>query len=338
MIAAKEIKLAQQAVAQLRAQWQAVSQLGLPVKTDVYKTPRRIVNPPKKTKQTDSKNIKPSSSQRIPRGKAGRVFANISNYDKTDLQGVCQYGILADLQDLIAQGTDVHGRDDLALRSCAMYGHTQMVGLLLDNGADIHAGNDDALVSAAGHGYTETVRLLLDRGADININIFSGKIQLVGGTMQGSMKLGSSALLRAAEKGHVETVRLLLERGADVHSFEDKALLFAAVFHRHETVDVLLAYGAPLEILSAQQRESYDAYLREQERISTLKNDFYTEAQQNLRDIFQAAHWADQPNAMTALWEQVPQPLQAGLDFQHILAETRQQAMKKQKPKIKLVK
>jgi hypothetical protein len=77
---------------------------------------------------------------------------------------------------------------------------------------------------------------------------------------------------------------------------------------------------------------------QEQARLTTAQNDFYVLGEQTVREIFQAARWAGQSNGMAALWEQVPKPLQACLDFQHILAETRQKAMKKHKPKLALVK
>lgn len=77
---------------------------------------------------------------------------------------------------------------------------------------------------------------------------------------------------------------------------------------------------------------------QEQARLTAAKNDFYVLGEQTVRDIFQPERWTGQSGGMAALWEQVPKPLQACLDFQHILAETRQQAMKKHKPKLALVK
>jgi hypothetical protein len=64
------------------------------------------------------------------------------------------------VQTLLANGADVHARNNLALYWAAMCGHTETVEALLANGADVHAQEDAALRWAAYHGHTETVKAL----------------------------------------------------------------------------------------------------------------------------------------------------------------------------------
>ena len=110
---------------------------------------------------------------------------------------------------LIADGADVHTRDDYALLWAVQNGHTEIVKILLEAGADVHVDDDYPLRWAAEYGHTETVRLLLEAGADVHA-------------------ASDDALRWAAKNGHIETVKVLLEAGADVHADDDAALYWAA--------------------------------------------------------------------------------------------------------------
>lgn len=64
------------------------------------------------------------------------------------------------VQTLLAQGANVHVKDDYALRMAASFGQAETVKVLLAVGANVHALNDDALCWAAYNDHTETVRVL----------------------------------------------------------------------------------------------------------------------------------------------------------------------------------
>lgn len=65
---------------------------------------------------------------------------------------------------LLHCGTDVHARDDQALRVACMDGNAQVARELVLRGADVHALSDEALRYASIEGNEEVVRLLLGAG------------------------------------------------------------------------------------------------------------------------------------------------------------------------------
>jgi len=71
---------------------------------------------------------------------------------------------------LLAAGTDVHARDDLALRWASQNGHVEMVKVLLVAGADVHARDDYALQWASGNDHVEMVKVLKDHIKKKKIN------------------------------------------------------------------------------------------------------------------------------------------------------------------------
>jgi len=91
---------------------------------------------------------------------------------------------------LLKVGTDVHAKNDFALRWTARDGDLEMVKILLQKGADVHARNDDALHWAIQNDHSEIVKILLKAGANVHIG-------------------NDYALRLAAGNGHTEIVKIL---------------------------------------------------------------------------------------------------------------------------------
>jgi ankyrin repeat protein len=239
------------------------------------------------------------------------------DYDRTNLHRVCEFGDLPALQELIAQKVDIHRLDDLALGLAADQGHVEIVRLLLEQGANVHAGNDIALRWATGKGRTEVVGLLLEYGANIHAD-------------------DDAALRRAVSTEQPETVRFLLERGANVHAQDDFSILYAVKKRSFEILDILVAFGAPMELCPANERKAYDDHKAEQ--IAVCKKEMQGFARQTLGEIFNSKTWAGHVPDMLDQWQQIPAPLQDEINFSHILAESRALSLKQYKPKITLIK
>jgi ankyrin repeat protein len=324
--------LAQQAVGQLCAQWEA--------------------------------SAIPQSSV-LPVVTAQVVETRPDDYDATDLIQVCHYGDLDALQELIAQGIDLHSDGEAALRRAANKGQTAIVTVLLAHDADFHVDNDIALRLASNHGHIETVRLLLDRGATIhakndwalqgaaenghtetvlllldhNANIHAAENRSLWRAAQNGhietarLLLDRGADIHAkndvavqlsAQNGHTEIVRLLLDRGADIHTDNDWALEWAAGQRHSATVALLIERGAPIDKLTPAQRNIHDLYL---EMILDRRKQA-VQAKPTLTEIFQAKTWAGHIPEMLALWTQVPDPLKTEIDFQHALSDAKSQTLK----------
>jgi len=78
-----------------------------------------------------------------------------------------KWGDLAAVQQLLAEGADVHVANDRALRLATEKGYVSVVEALLAAGANVHASTDEALRRAASLGYDSIVKTLLQAGADI---------------------------------------------------------------------------------------------------------------------------------------------------------------------------
>ena len=66
------------------------------------------------------------------------------------------------------------------------------------------------------------------------------------------MKASSAALRKAAHKGHYITVKKLIDAGADVNASNETmetSLILGVYKNSSQTVTVLLAAGAPVQIL-----------------------------------------------------------------------------------------
>lgn len=264
------------------------------------------------------------------------------NYDTRNIYHICSYGDLSALQALSALGVDFSPNADRALQLAAESGHADIVRFLVDHGADLHTQNDYALQIAASNGHTETVRYLIDHNANIHADnnlallwaASSGHSAIVGLLLENGAKIHASndmTLQKSAKNGHTETVRFLLERGADLHAMDDTALQWAAKNGQMETAHLLVELGAPPDKLPPLHRQAYEEYRQAQLAA-------HQKTTQTLADIFKAATWAGHVPEMIALWQQIPEPLRAGQDFQHLQAEATIHGMKQRKPKITLVK
>jgi hypothetical protein len=237
-----------------------------------------------------------------------------ANYDKTDLFQVCLNDDLSTLQDSL--GKNIWTAEEINNGFIIfVMNKPEITRILIDHGADVHTNDDDALKWAACCGQIETVRLLIARGANIHAD-------------------NNKSLRFAAVNGYTEVARLLLTHGADIHAEEDDALFSAAQKRHPETVALLIEYGAPLEKLIPDQQYTHTVYLTERERLKKLFIKKYKD-DQSLTKIFNAKTWAGHVPEMLELWSQIPEPLQTGFDFQHILSETKTHTLK-QRSKAKI--
>lgn len=236
-----------------------------------------------------------------------------ADYDRTNVTHIYQYGDVQALRDLVAQRVPFHEKSNMVLRTAVQYGDVELVRQVIDLGADIHGGSEYSLRWAAEHGMTDKVALLLDFGADIHVE-------------------NDHCLHWATRNGYTDTVRLLLDRGADLHSSSDIAMYWAAQCRQIETLAFLVERGAPLEKLNPQQQQAHNIYKQEQADLQKK----FRQAEQSLAAVFNAATWVGYVPDMVKLWHQVPERLQATLDFQSILSETRAQTLKQSKPRLVL--
>ena len=125
------------------------------------------------------------------------------NYDEMLVDGA-KKGDLAKVKEALANGADIHFKNDYPLRWAVSDGHLEMVKYLVFEGADIHVKDDEPAQLAASNGHLDVVKYLVSEGADIHAG-------------------GNYALRRAAENGHLEVVKYLVGQGADVHARNDEA-------------------------------------------------------------------------------------------------------------------
>ena len=112
----------------------------------------------------------------------------------TKLIYASEHGYLDKVKALVAEGVDIHGMDNLALRKASARGHLEIVAFLISKGADVHADTDYAIRYASEKGHLEVVQLLVSKGADIHAS-------------------RNYALVVAYEYGQVEVFDYLLEKG-----------------------------------------------------------------------------------------------------------------------------
>lgn len=146
-------------------------------------------------------------------------------------------------------------RKDLprALIVASRYGHADIVSLLLQNRVNVHASGDASLYNATQNGHIEVVRILLEYGATIHSEIFrvaveTGQIDIVQLFLEADRKrvqaMISYAFWTVGRSGSIELTNLLIDYGADIHSFNDAALVTAALHKHSDLVTYLLQEGA----------------------------------------------------------------------------------------------
>ena len=161
----------------------------------------------------------------------------------TALHEAAACGYVDVIEQLIAQGSDIHSRDrplgHSALHKAAAEGKTAAVKCLLVHGAQVDQTDESGytpLHNAALHGSEDCAALLLANGASVNART------------SGSEEEGLETPLHlAATYGYPGTVRVLLEAGADPSAVDvngETALHMAMRLHKPLAVEVLLGHGA----------------------------------------------------------------------------------------------
>lgn len=200
--------------------------------------------------------------------------------------------------------------DKNLLPDVCMYGDFPALQELIASGINIHDTDEHAVQLAAEHGHIELLRLLIAEGADIRAK-------------------DDYALKLAAKNGELASIHCLLEHGANIHTGNDTPLRWAVEHNQHEAVCLLVELGASLETLSEGQRQAYDYY-----------KDLYKKNEhdpKNLAEAFKAAIWAGHAPEMVELWNQIPEFLQNGFDFQSALSAVNRENLKQsisRKPRI----
>ena len=159
---------------------------------------------------------------------------------QTALMDASNKGLKEKVGLLIAQGTDVNGRDiygTTPLMNAARSGHSEIVQLLIANGADVHfkddLGNTPLIDSAkyASEFALKVIEILIAEGANVQAkNMYS-----------------TTALMNAVRSGQGDVVELLITEGADVNAISktgQTALKLAADSLRKNVIEVLKEYGA----------------------------------------------------------------------------------------------
>jgi hypothetical protein len=170
------------------------------------------------------------------------------------------------------------------------------------------------VINVCYYGDMPSLQILIEQSADLHID-------------------NEKPLHMAADAGQTEMVRFLLNNNADIHATEDLALRWAVRQEHFGTADLLVERGADVSKLRPIDFHLYAAYKVEQEfyheKLSVIHNDW--QAEKNLTTIFNAKTWAGHVNEMVTLWNQVPEPLQRGIDFSHMASQARQESLRKSK-------
>ena len=146
---------------------------------------------------------------------------------------------LASNPDLDVNGSTEYG--DTALSLACERQHWQIADTLLKRGADPNKNSESIapIVDASMHGADDIVQKLISHGANVNVEC---------GTF--SHDTPNTPLSAAIAASHLSTIELLLINGAnpEIISNLGNAISVAASLGRHECVDLLLKYGATLEV------------------------------------------------------------------------------------------
>ena len=173
----------------------------------------------------------------------------------TPLHLAAYLGLVSGATILLVNGALTNIRDDrnlTPLLTAIELDQPQIVSLLLDHGANIHSicGYRDttALHAAAANGFPTLVSLLLEKGAMVDTP--SGR---------------GTALQLACRIGSVSCASVLLEKGANpnVRSegvIQEAPIIMAARNNDAEMVDLLVKFGADVDLTPLDEKESFTAF------------------------------------------------------------------------------
>jgi ankyrin repeat protein len=211
------------------------------------------------------------------------LIDNGVNVDAQDSRGATalmiaiQYGHEEACTLLIKKGANVNAQDvngKTVLMHAIVQGHKNICKLLLDQNADVNPrivnvfnqdgtigswvggwANANPLIWAAQEGQEEVCRLLIERGANIDA--------------RRGMLNDLTALMVAARNGHAQICTLLLQHGANPNTLDDlqMPILINCIESEdstderiHKCVEILLKYGADVNLLSDGRPIDYGQY------------------------------------------------------------------------------
>ncbi|MDB4712941.1 ankyrin repeat domain-containing protein [bacterium] len=151
-----------------------------------------------------------------------------------DIWKAARKGNIDAVQEHLASGEDVNGKDKNGLTPLHIAQSKEMVELLISNGADINAKNifgGSPLDSAARGSKKEIVELLISKGADVNAKDDGGQ----------------TPLHTAAIGDKKEIAEILIAHGANVNQIDDERTLaytplhFAVIGESSEVIKLLIS-------------------------------------------------------------------------------------------------
>jgi ankyrin repeat protein len=191
---------------------------------------------------------------------------------------------LTTIRSLLSQHADVNARSEdgsTALLWAAHADDLEAANLLLNAGADPNLANDfgmTALSQACTNGSATLVRALLKKEAKPNTPIATGETPLMtcartgsGDAVQMLIEYGAAvnakepsqsqtALMWAAAEHHPEVVKALIQAHADLQARSKQGFTpmhFAARVNDRETIELLLAAGVNIDILTQPDESAY---------------------------------------------------------------------------------
>ena len=178
------------------------------------------------------------------------------NHDPSIIEDIIQSGDVAKLEKLVAQGYDFNQIDEdylTPLETAADEGNLKIVKILLAAGASPHQGEFTPLYLAATEGHREIVDMIL---------AIPNYVQLA------NKKKFHEAFVSASFHSEFDIVKAFIEIGADVNTlvFSSTALENAVIFGHLETVKLLMAAGAKIDVHKPKKDKSDYCLLLENSR------------------------------------------------------------------------